>query len=1855
MERSSSSSSGLDEASMDDSEQEHEFDYDIDDGEDDGPEYFDDIPDEEEDDDDDDDDLDGHVPHIPPVEISAAIANALPDIISLHTHRFDNHSHSVPFRLPRHLANSVEGDTTFVDLPLNSGSGRDESIRTLFLNPYEGHHGDPANAFISHLDSMRLVDPTNVFSRLRPTPLPLIASRFGRNSEPASAVHPHLHPVRPPTTHGSSSTADLLSSLARRSSHLASILDRSQAPPSPTHSTPMSLARDAMHHVSTLFNSSTSESGQSSSDANLVDSDYVSTSVPRTHAGEPLTHLYNADLMRTVAVAPRAAPALAALTRPRRSSDPRPSRDSERSLEKVPSSLASRWKYEPCVSGGDALPIMFDPDALVRTASHDVRHYFNQSSQSIGGPQQGVDVPRPVVAAASKVTGALEDMLVNLWSISDKLETAERKIEEEKRKREEEQKKAEEKQKSSSIEDDANKTENPSTAAPSGSQENDKPSMVDEPEVPVSGGEPSDRQNPSAASRSEDEDVNVVDCPQADVNDRSEVEEQDAEMETADAPSNEERDLGDHGGIRLSDIIADVSPLPASPAAPGSSSSIIPLVTDGAEDGGAIISRDDGETSPATDSATPASGRFSAIATERAAAAGISLEAPANENPEVVAAATQSTGIDPAFLAALPDDMRTEILTQYYEQIRTNTNAGEAGSSSPPATSVNQDFLIALPPALRAEVLELEAEFQMRQEGRGASGTNQTPTAPNTSEGPNLAAAEMDNATFLATLAPDLREEILLTSGEAFIQSLPPNVAAEARVLRERDMSTRIPWRVHVDPRELPSMRSHGAHGRRAERPVPREIPAYRWKNVNGGWLREKPNVENEPKVPAKADGIAALVSLLWARNGAYMKNLLSYVFLHECKSTSARQTLLDEFFHLISKSVSGDDAMNDISTFDPSATRPPLEGDRASFHGTAVRRALELLTIICKDDIIVAESLLGLPTTAEEVKHAGERSVEESDEESSISKASNSNLSTILSWISSKLFERSVAHLEQLVVLVHAVAHAIPPQRVKGLEKARNRRASGRQRLFERGNLMRNFNETMNMLFVPDDEEGGGMIGMQDDDTEEVVVGDSFDGMYDLASGSAGNRSGGSRGDNTEGSNSDDAKKKDGGDESDGFVPVRYRVPALRNSELEALTKVLLRSGCSEKTYDRVARTIGLLGELPDNRLTFMRVLVSIATDAGNQVQKKYEECLETLGTSSATGRNKSRDKCIERALSLGNAVDEVTLLRVVKSLSTLLHHNSAQIQSRNNESGDDARDKRDHDDLEVEQAKAVAERAFRESTVLGLRDVWSALDRILVCVSDEAKSSTTKDRKNDTSSTGLGQTIASAVAMLESERAKASSGGLSPTLARLSPMIEAFLITHSAEEEKESGGNVKNDAPGSEPSSPMITKSVPNSPMANASDEGVGIDVVASDKTLDERLAVFVERHRVAINALLRANGTLLETSFKGALRHPHAIDFDNKKAYFRNVIKKRSSAAHAGAIRISVRRDRVFDDSYQQLRLRTPNEMKGRLHVSFTGEEGVDAGGVTREWYTILARQIFDPNYVLFTRSAAKAATYQPDKRSYINKEHLENFRFVGRIIGKAIYDGQLLDAYFTRSFYKHILGLRPTFHDIEAEDPEYYKSLKWMLENNINGILDYTMSAEYDEFGKQTIVDLMPNGRNIPVMEENKALYVKLVTEVRMTKTIEKQIEAFKEGFYELIPYEDCKIFNEVELELLMSGLPDIDVSDLKANVEYTGYTASSPQVNWFWGCVSKMGQEDLARLVMFVTGTSKVPLEGFGHLQGMNGVQKFQIHRVGGATMRLPSAHTCFNQLDLPEYSTAEILSERLLKAIRECNEGFGFA
>ena len=289
----------------------------------------------------------------------------------------------------------------------------------------------------------------------------------------------------------------------------------------------------------------------------------------------------------------------------------------------------------------------------------------------------------------------------------------------------------------------------------------------------------------------------------------------------------------------------------------------------------------------------------------------------------------------------------------------------------------------------------------------------------------------------------------------------------------------------------------------------------------------------------------------------------------------------------------------------------------------------------------------------------------------------------------------------------------------------------------------------------------------------------------------------------------------------------------------------------------------------------------------------------------------------------------------------------------------------------------------------------------------------------------------------------------------------------------------------------------------------------IVSGEDTEAESPALrcFAERHRVLLNAFLRQTPALLEGSFKSLIHSPRLIDFDNKRLHFRSKIRP-DDRVHYGTVRINVRREHVFEDSFYQLRRRSADALRCKLSVQFTGEEGIDAGGVSREWYQVMAREIFNANLALFIAVPDGASTFQPNPNSIIQNDrgvnHLDFFRFVGRLVGKAVYDGQLIDAHFTRSFYKHMLNQPLTYQDLEAVDLDFYKQMKWILDNDITDILmGQTFAAEMDFFGRKQIVELKEDGSKIPITESNKREYVNLMTQHKMTTAIRDQIKAFQE--------------------------------------------------------------------------------------------------------------------------------------------------
>ncbi|EHY55694.1 hypothetical protein HRR83_007909 [Exophiala dermatitidis] len=374
----------------------------------------------------------------------------------------------------------------------------------------------------------------------------------------------------------------------------------------------------------------------------------------------------------------------------------------------------------------------------------------------------------------------------------------------------------------------------------------------------------------------------------------------------------------------------------------------------------------------------------------------------------------------------------------------------------------------------------------------------------------------------------------------------------------------------------------------------------------------------------------------------------------------------------------------------------------------------------------------------------------------------------------------------------------------------------------------------------------------------------------------------------------------------------------------------------------------------------------------------------------------------------------------------------------------------------------------------------------------------------------------------------------------------------------------------------------------------------------------------------------------------------DFRRKLIYFRSQPALRILS---GQCHIKVRRGAIFEDSYAEIMRQSATDLKKRLMIKFDGEDGLDYGGLSREFFFLLSHEMFNPFYCLFEYSAHDNYTLQINPHSGINPEHLNYFKFIGRVVGLAIFHRRFLDSFFIGAFYKMMLRKKVTINDMEGVDEEYHKNLTWCLENDITDVLDQTFSIEDEQFGETKTIDLKPNGRNIPVTNENKREYVELVTEWKIVKRVEEQFNAFITGFNELIPQDLVNVFDERELELLIGGIADIDVDDWKKHTDYRGYQESDEVIQNFWKIVRSWDAEQKSRLLQFATGTSRIPVNGFKDLQGSDGPRRFTIEKAGEINA-LPKSHTCFNRLDLPPYKSYEVLQQKLSIAVEE-TLGFG--
>ena len=390
------------------------------------------------------------------------------------------------------------------------------------------------------------------------------------------------------------------------------------------------------------------------------------------------------------------------------------------------------------------------------------------------------------------------------------------------------------------------------------------------------------------------------------------------------------------------------------------------------------------------------------------------------------------------------------------------------------------------------------------------------------------------------------------------------------------------------------------------------------------------------------------------------------------------------------------------------------------------------------------------------------------------------------------------------------------------------------------------------------------------------------------------------------------------------------------------------------------------------------------------------------------------------------------------------------------------------------------------------------------------------------------------------------------------------------------------------------------------------------------------------------------------------------------------------HSHYLVFNLRREHLLADTMRQVE-RSALDLKKPLKVKFycegVAEEGVDEGGVAKEFFQLLVREIFSAHarYPGAEHRHAGAGaeapeplfTYAEENRSFwfnMNCRDDYEFRLVGVIIGLAIYNGVILDVHFPLIVYKKLISGREvmeegvpdealamgyssqtSFEDLRDAMPDLWRSLKALLEYegpDVEEVFCLSFEVSHECMGESVDVELVPGGADVPVTSANRSQYIYLYTDFILNRSVESQFMAFKQGFDQVCGGPALSLFRPEELELLLCGLPHLDFAALEKVTCYEGgYHPAHPLILSFWSVLHAFPLHLKKRFLFFTTGCDRAPIQGLAEL-------RLTIQRSGPDSDRLPTSHTCFNTLLIPEYLTRERLRERLTTAVENA-EGFG--
>ncbi|KAJ3207945.1 Ubiquitin-protein ligase E3B [Dinochytrium kinnereticum] len=403
------------------------------------------------------------------------------------------------------------------------------------------------------------------------------------------------------------------------------------------------------------------------------------------------------------------------------------------------------------------------------------------------------------------------------------------------------------------------------------------------------------------------------------------------------------------------------------------------------------------------------------------------------------------------------------------------------------------------------------------------------------------------------------------------------------------------------------------------------------------------------------------------------------------------------------------------------------------------------------------------------------------------------------------------------------------------------------------------------------------------------------------------------------------------------------------------------------------------------------------------------------------------------------------------------------------------------------------------------------------------------------------------------------------------------------------------------------------------------------------------------------------------------PHTIPFSARVEIFRSFVSSEASSRTNSGITVTINRTRVLEDGFAQLRGVAASRLKAIIRVKFVNqyglpEAGIDQNGVFKEFLEDICKRAFATDFNLFR--VTPDGNCIPSLTSSIHEEHLYLFDFIGKMLGKALLEGIVIDIPFATFIYAKMLGKMTFLEDLPSLDAQLYKNMLFLKHYNGDAEdLGLSFTVDSDVFGEIQSKEIKPGGRNIEVTNDNKYEYIHLVSDYKLNQECKDQFRALIGGFRSMIPEQYLHIFSPTELKRLMSGdTIDIDIKDLRSYCRYEGgYYDAHPTIRSLWQIIQDFEVSERRAFLKFVTSCSSPPVGGFQYLD-----PPFTIRFVeGGASddpdavsplralgsflklskdaSRLPTAATCFNLLKLPAYSKKSTLKAKLTLAIKSAS------